>query len=160
MLNFFLQTTLCEKPIIEDILFLKIISTKCQPYYHANGIEKSCCHHHQQHVQQFVDWVTTSLWIISKDKKLTSSSALPHMKSLLHWAPYLLYPKQGFLRILWCTQSGNNPENNLVKFGYILHMEVEEKVKILFIFLVTLVSKSGDFNCFPSKIGKFGLFFH
>jgi hypothetical protein len=35
-----LQTTLCEKPIIEDILFLKIISTKCQPYYRANGIEK------------------------------------------------------------------------------------------------------------------------
>jgi hypothetical protein len=37
----FWQTTLCEKPIIEDILFLKIILTKCQPYYyHANGIEK------------------------------------------------------------------------------------------------------------------------
>jgi hypothetical protein len=65
-----LQTTLCEKPIIEDILFLKIISTKCQPYYCANGIEKSCCHHHQQHVQQFVNWLTTSLRIISKDKLL------------------------------------------------------------------------------------------
>jgi hypothetical protein len=39
----------------------------------------------------------------------------------------LLYPKQDFLRILWCSQSGNNPENNLLKFGYILHMEVEKK---------------------------------
>jgi len=31
------------------------------------------------------------------------------------------------LRILWCSQSGNHSQNNLVKFGYILDMKVEKK---------------------------------
>jgi hypothetical protein len=44
----------------------------------------------------------------------------------------LINPKNqsqaGFLlRILWCSQSDDRPENNLAKFGYILEMKVEKK---------------------------------
>jgi hypothetical protein len=28
---------------------------------------------------------------------------------------------------LWCSQSGDHPENNLVKFGYILEMKVGKR---------------------------------
>jgi hypothetical protein len=39
-----------------------------------------------------------------------------------------LFLQAGFLlRILWCNQSGNHPESNLAKFGYILDMKVEGK---------------------------------
>jgi hypothetical protein len=31
------------------------------------------------------------------------------------------------LRILWCSQSGDNPENNLAKFGYIVDVKVEKE---------------------------------
>jgi hypothetical protein len=31
------------------------------------------------------------------------------------------------LRILSCSQSGDHPENNLAKFGYMLDMKVEKK---------------------------------
>jgi hypothetical protein len=31
------------------------------------------------------------------------------------------------LRILWCSQSGDHPENNLAKFDYMLDMKVEKK---------------------------------
>jgi hypothetical protein len=38
-----------------------------------------------------------------------------------------LIGQAGFpLRILWCSQSGDHPENNLVEFGDILHMKVEK----------------------------------
>jgi hypothetical protein len=39
-------------------------------------------------------------------------------------------PPTGFvLRILWCSQSGDHPENNLAKFRYILDMDVGKKKK-------------------------------
>ncbi len=46
-------------------------------------------------------------------------------KKKKHW-------KAGFLlRILCCNQSGDHPQNNLAKFGYILDMKVgENKIKI------------------------------
>jgi hypothetical protein len=38
------------------------------------------------------------------------------------------YAPTGFvLRILWCSQSGDHPENKLAKFKYILDMEVGKK---------------------------------
>jgi hypothetical protein len=38
----------------------------------------------------------------------------------------------GFLlRILWCSQSGDHPENSLAKFGYILDMKVKKENRIL-----------------------------
>jgi len=41
------------------------------------------------------------------------------------------YAPTGFvLRILWCSQSGDHPENNLAKFRYILDMEVGKKNRI------------------------------
>jgi hypothetical protein len=40
--------------------------------------------------------------------------------------------QSGFLlRILWCIQNGDHPENNLAKFGYRLDMKVEKKNRIL-----------------------------
>jgi len=35
------------------------------------------------------------------------------------------------LRILWCSQSGDHPENNLTKFGYMIDMKVGKKNNIL-----------------------------
>jgi hypothetical protein len=31
------------------------------------------------------------------------------------------------LRILWCSQSGDHPEKNLAKFGYILDMKIGKR---------------------------------
>jgi hypothetical protein len=59
-----------------------------------------------------------------------------------------LWPEAGFLlRILWCSQSGDHPENNLAKFGYMLDMRVA-KNQIPSVFLATdlnLTWKSGDY---------------
>ncbi len=59
---------------------------------------------------------------------------------------------------LLCSQSGNYPENDLAKFGYILDMKVEEK-KNPSIFLATywnLALKSGDLRKKnSSNSGKF-----
>jgi hypothetical protein len=41
------------------------------------------------------------------------------------------------LRILWCSQSGDHPENILAKFGYILDIKVEKKNQNPLIFLAT-----------------------
>jgi hypothetical protein len=57
-------------------------------------------------------------------------------------------PLQGFfLSILWCNQSGNHPENNLAKFGYILDMKVgkkKKKTEYFFILGWNLSSKFDD----------------
>jgi hypothetical protein len=43
-----------------------------------------------------------------------------------------LIGQAGFpLRILWCSQSGDHPENFLFEFGDILDMKVEKKNRIL-----------------------------
>jgi hypothetical protein len=39
--------------------------------------------------------------------------------------------------ILWCSQSGNYPKNNLIKFGYIIYMKVKRKFQNPSIFLAT-----------------------
>jgi hypothetical protein len=55
-----------------------------------------------------------------------------------------------FLRILWCSQSDDDSENSLAKFGYIIDMKVEKKKKKQnpFIFLATcwnfIIKQSGD----------------
>jgi hypothetical protein len=38
-----------------------------------------------------------------------------------------LVPLQLLLMILWCSQSGDYPENDLAKFGYIIDIQVEKK---------------------------------
>jgi len=35
--------------------------------------------------------------------------------------------------ILWCSQSGHHPENDLAKFGYMLDMKVEKKSESFYI---------------------------
>jgi hypothetical protein len=46
----------------------------------------------------------------------------------------------GFLlRDLWWSQSGNHPENDLAKFGYILDMEVEKKTESLYVLGYTFI---------------------
>jgi hypothetical protein len=48
----------------------------------------------------------------------------------LIWSKLNPWVGRGFLLwILWCSQSGNHPENNLAKFCYILNMKLEKKVK-------------------------------
>ncbi len=66
------------------------------------------------------------------------------------------------LRILWCSQSGDNPENILAKFGYILDIKVEKKTRILWYswLLLELMIKIWQIQSFiSSKSGKFGSFF-
>ncbi len=49
----------------------------------------------------------------------------------LIWSKLNPWVGPGFLLcILWCSQSGNHPENNLAKFCYILNMKLEIKIKI------------------------------
>jgi hypothetical protein len=60
---------------------------------------------------------------------------------LFMWSPFIPTPLfrvsvmsarwgSGFLlRILCCSQSGNHPENNWAKFGYILHFKVDPQKK-------------------------------
>jgi hypothetical protein len=51
---------------------------------------------------------------------------------MIHYAP------TGFvLRILWYSQSGDHPENNLAKFRYILDMEVGRRIQNPSTFLAT-----------------------
>jgi len=78
-----------------------------------------------------------------------------------------LIGQAGFpLRILWCSQSGDHPENNLVEFGDILDMKAEKKKKKQnpLKFLTTswyLPSKSGNLEKYSLKSGEFGsCFFH
>jgi hypothetical protein len=50
---------------------------------------------------------------------------------------------------LWCSQSGDHPENNLAKLGYILDMKVEKKQKAFYIFgylLKLIIKKSWEFG--------------
>ncbi len=87
--------------------------------------------------QNFLFWK----YLLQKDE-----ISLPKKKK--HWRPSMnppvckaccpgLYRARFLSRILWCSQIGNNTENNFVKFGYILlHMEIE-KTQNPFIFLVT-----------------------
>ncbi len=62
--------------------------------------------------------------------------------------------QSGFLlRILWCIQNGDHPENNLAKFGYILDMKVGKKQKPpMFLATYKNLWKSGDLNLFLFKI--------
>jgi hypothetical protein len=50
--------------------------------------------------------------------------------------------------ILWCSQSGHHPENNLAKFGYILDMKVEKKSKSFYVlgYLLELIIKIWRFG--------------
>jgi hypothetical protein len=62
---------------------------------------------------------------------------LLHSFTQFMWSPFIPTPfirvsvmsgGSGFLlRILCCSQSGNHPENNWAKFGYILHLKVDPK---------------------------------
>jgi hypothetical protein len=47
--------------------------------------------------------------------------------------PEKVLPTEFILRILWCSQSGNRPENNLAKFGYILHMKIKKQSPSIFL---------------------------
>ncbi len=66
-------------------------------------------------------------------------------------------------RILWCSQSGNDSENNLPKFGHILDMKVgKNKIKIfLYSWLPTGTyhKNLAIWNFFSSKSGEFRSFF-
>jgi hypothetical protein len=57
-------------------------------------------------------------------------------------------------RILWCSESGDYPENNLAKLGYILDMKVEKKQKAFYIFgylLKLIIKKLGNLGHFSLK---------
>ncbi len=69
------------------------------------------------------------------------------------------------LRILWSSQSGDHPENNLVKFGDKKDMKIDQKKKQNPLkFLITswyYPSKSGNLEKYSVKFGEFGsCFFH
>jgi hypothetical protein len=63
------------------------------------------------------------------------------------------------LRILSCSQSGDHPENNLAKFGYMLDMKVEKKRTISMLsrgYLLEVIIKFDDLNFLASsKSGPF-----
>jgi len=66
------------------------------------------------------------------------------------------------LRILWCSQSGDHPENNLAKFGYILDMKIEKQNPSIFLATYRNLSlKSGDLELFSfENLSNLGHFFH
>jgi hypothetical protein len=47
---------------------------------------------------------------------------------------FLIFNHTWFLlRILWCSQSDNHPENNLAKFGYIIDMKIRKQIESFYI---------------------------
>jgi len=56
-----------------------------------------------------------------------------------------------FLRILWCSQTGNGQEINLAKFGCILDMQVEKNGMLLYSWLPT--------GTYHKNLVNLGLFF-
>jgi hypothetical protein len=54
------------------------------------------------------------------------------------------------LRIFWCSQSGNHPENNLAKFGYIIDMKVEKNIGSFYIlgYLLEVIVRLWQFQIF------------
>ncbi len=59
----------------------------------------------------------------------------------------------GFLlRILWWSQSGNRPENDLAKFGYILDMKVGKKTESFYVLGYTFCNLFGPFYFFTFRI--------
>jgi hypothetical protein len=75
-----------------------------------------------------------------------------------------LFLQAGFLlRILWYNQSGDHPESNLAKFGYILDMKVEGKKKpesfYVIGYLIELVIKIWQFGfIFLQNLASLGHF--
>jgi hypothetical protein len=66
------------------------------------------------------------------------------------------------LRILWYSQSGDQPENNLAKFGYVLDMKVEKHRIFLYSWLSTITSYHKTLAIWGKKNSKyveFGSFF-
>ncbi len=80
--------------------------------------------------------------VVTNKKKKKKKKRMPYRKSQIHQTKKYPY-KWGFLlRILWCSQSGYHPGNNLAKFGYKMDMKVggeeeEDKKQSPFIFLIT-----------------------
>jgi len=79
------------------------------------------------------------------------SESLPlwlHHK-ILKEKPLIRIKPGSFLRILWCSQSGDHPENNLAKFGYILDMKIgKRKTESFYIlsYLLELIIKIWGFG--------------
>jgi hypothetical protein len=60
---------------------------------------------------------------------------------------------------LWCSQSGDHPENNLGKFRYILDMDVGKKNRIppySWLYTGTYHKNLAIWNFFFLKSGEFG----
>jgi hypothetical protein len=64
-------------------------------------------------------------------------------------------PKQGlFLPILWCSHTGNHPQEELAKFGYSSE-RTEEKLRILLYFVVMLEAYCPNMANFHQMFYKF-----
>ncbi len=76
---------------------------------------------------------------------------------------FLIFNHTWFLlRILWCSQSDNHPENNLAKFGYIIDMKIRKQTISFYIlgYLLEVSIKVWQFGIFKfQKSDKFGPFF-
>jgi hypothetical protein len=72
-------------------------------------------------------------------------------------------PSVSFKDFFLCTQSEYNPENNLAKFGYILHKEVEKNQNLFYIvgFLLKVIIKPWwcGFIFIFQNLSNFGLIF-
>jgi len=86
------------------------------------------------------------------------------MNSLEHQGGFLFFP------ILWCSQNDDQPQEDLAKFKYRLHMKVKEISRLLYIFaymlepnreilrffkkIVKIFLLGGEKNHFQNKIGQ------
>jgi hypothetical protein len=79
------------------------------------------------------------------------------------WCPHMDHILEGFFpSILWCSWSGNDPKDDLARFGYILDMKTRKQTKILLYILLptgTYCKNMMILDIFPLKSIEFGFIF-
>jgi hypothetical protein len=100
-----------------------------------------------------------------RQKKKSASGTLPGgivERTSVFSQPDRLKLVPGFLlRILWCSESGNHPENNFAIFGDIIDMKVEKNRILPYVWLPTVSCHKtlAMWNWFSWKSGEYGPFF-
>jgi hypothetical protein len=83
-------------------------------------LQESSMIDHNHHAIELQLELTRGVYLASPRTMLPMSTNSVHQA---HPSPEIL------LRIVWCSQSGDCSQSNLIKFGYILNMKVRKKPK-------------------------------
>jgi len=107
---------------------------------------------------------SVAIWRLFAKKKMNGSDTLLSIleRTSMFSQPHQLKLVLGFLvRILWCSESGNHPENDFAIFGDIIDMKVEKNKILLYSWLpsVSCHKTLAMWNFFSQKSGEYGPFY-